>query len=90
MFSMRNVHPENNDGWITYMVEQTRREDCGQMEALESLRTEELVQFVKGVREGKLDPVFKQALGLKSVAESLTSLSMCMAEQIIEERQKGR
>lgn len=83
---MRKGIGENNDGWMAFMAEQTRREDCDQMDALQSLSTGELVEFVKGIRAGILDPVYKQALGLKSIDESLTNLSMCMAEQIIEGR----
>lgn len=87
---MADVHFEETDGWMIYMAEQTRREDAGQMEALRSLKTVELEKFVSDIRGGILDPVFKQALGLKSLGESLTSLSMCMAEQILEERTKKK
>lgn len=87
---MKSKNQENNEGFMIYMAEQTRREDCAQMEALQSLSTSELKEFVDGVRGGILDPVYKQALGLKSISESLTSLSMCIAEQIIEERQNGK
>lgn len=75
---------ENSEGWLSYVQEQTRRQNSSQIEALNSIPTNELRQIVADIRNGNIDPVVKQALGLIEIDESFTAFTLCAADEILE------
>jgi len=85
---MTITNKEDSEGWLLYVQAKTWWQNSDQIKALESIPKDELRQIVADIRNGDLDPVVAQALGLKGIDDGFTAFTLCAADEILEKAGK--